>query len=183
MRLDEDEARRQFAEFFTARYDVVRRTAYLLCGDWHWADDLAQLAFVRLAAAWHSVRDRQSLDAFVRTCVVRAYLSESRRVFKRRERSMAELPESPGDDTAEATTRRLVFARALDLLPARQRATLICRYYQGLDIAETAAAMGCSEGTVKSQTARGLTTLRRVLGDAELAATFTTFTTVSEGSA
>jgi RNA polymerase sigma-70 factor (sigma-E family) len=179
MRLDEDEARRQFAEYFTVRYDVVRRTAYLLCGDWHWADDLAQIAFVRLAAAWHSVRDRQSLDAFVRTCLIRAYLSESRRVFKHRERSVAELPDpAGGEDTAETATRRLVFARALDLLPARQRATLICRYYQGLDITETAAAMGCSEGTVKSQTARGLTTLRRVLGDAELAL----FTTVSEGS-
>jgi RNA polymerase sigma factor (sigma-70 family) len=62
--------------------------------------------------------------------------------------------------------RRLVFERALRQVPPRQRVTLVCRFYQGLDVAETAAALGCSEGTVKSQTARGLAALRRVLGDA-----------------
>jgi len=171
MRSDEDEDRRQFSEYFAARHDVVRRTAYLMCGDWHWADDLAQSAFIRLAAAWHKVRDREALDAFVRTCLVRAYLAETRRVWRRRERSFAELPEPAGagggaaDDNAETATRRLLFIRALGELPPRQRVTLICRYYQGLDVAETAVALNCSEGTVKSQTARGLAALRRVLGD------------------
>lgn len=164
---DEDEDRRQFSEYFAARHDVVRRTAYLMCGDWHWADDLAQAAFIRLAAGWHRVRDREALDAFVRTCLVRAYLAETRRVWRRRERSFADLPEPATgvDDNAETATR-LVFIRALGDLPPRQRVTLICRYYQGLDVAETAAALNCSEGTVKSQTARGLAALRRVLGDA-----------------
>ena len=167
MRSDEDGERRQFSEYFAARHDVVRRTAYLMCGDWHWADDLAQSAFIRLAGAWHRVRDPQALDAFVRTCLVRAYLADTRRVWRRRERSSAELPELPAaDDDAELATRRVIFARALRELPPRQRVTLICRYYQGLDVAETAAVLGCSEGTVKSQTARGLAALRRVLGDA-----------------
>jgi RNA polymerase sigma-70 factor (sigma-E family) len=167
MPTDEDEDRREFSEYFAARLDTVRRTAYLMCGDWHWADDLAQSAFIRLAAGWHRVRDRQALDAFVRTCLVRAYLAETRRVWRRRERSFAAPPDVAWpDDSAEAATRRLVFARALGLLPPRQRVTLICRYYQGLDVAETAAALGCSEGTVKSQTARGLATLRGLLGDA-----------------
>jgi RNA polymerase sigma-70 factor (sigma-E family) len=170
MRSDEDEDRRQFSEYFAARHDVVRRSAYLMCGDWHWADDLAQAAFIRLAAGWHKVRDREALDAFVRTCLVRAYLAEARRVWRRRERSFADLPESAGpadnDNDAEVATRRLVFIRALGELPPRQRVTLVCRYYQGLDVAETAAALNCSEGTVKSQTARGLAALRRVLGDA-----------------
>jgi RNA polymerase sigma factor (sigma-70 family) len=113
------------------------------------------------------VRDRQALDAFVHTCLVRAYLAEIRRVWRHRERPFAELPDSAasGND-AEAATRRLVFTRALGQLPPRQRVTLICRYYQGLDVAETAAALNCSEGTVKSQTARGLVALRRTLGDA-----------------
>lgn len=167
MRSDEDEDRRQFSEYFAARHDVVRRSAYLMCGDWHWADDLAQAAFIRLAAAWHKVRDREALDAFVRTCLVRAYLAETRRVWRRRERSFADLPEpAAADSDAEVATRRLVFIRALGELPPRQRVTLVCRYYQGLDVAETAAALSCSEGTVKSQTARGLAALRRVLGDA-----------------
>ena len=168
--LDEDDARRQYTEFFSARYDLVRRTAYLMCADWHRADDLTQIAFVRLAAAWPRIRDRQSLDAFVRTCLVRVYLSETRRAWYRRESVFAEPPDQPGADAdpGETVTRRVVFARALRELPARQRVTLICRYYQGLDVAETAAVMGCTEGTVKSQTARGLVALRRALGEVEL---------------
>jgi RNA polymerase sigma-70 factor (sigma-E family) len=164
---DSDEDRRHFSEYFAARHEVVRRAAYLMCGDWHWADDLTQSAFIRLAAGWHRIRDPLAVDAFVRTCLVRAYLSETRRLWRRRERPMAEPPDVPGaGDDAEDATRRVVFARALRQVPPRQRVTLICRFYQGMDVAETAAALGCSEGTVKSQTARGLATLRAVLGDA-----------------
>jgi RNA polymerase sigma factor (sigma-70 family) len=87
-------------------------------------------------------------------------------VWRRRELSFAAPPETAfPDDDAEAATRRVVFARAIGQLPPRQRITLIYRYYQGLDVAETAAALGCSEGTVKSQTARGLAALRRLLSD------------------
>lgn len=167
MRSDDDEGRRQFSDYFAARREVVRRTAYLMCGDWHWADDLAQAAFIRVAASWHRIRDPEAVDAFVRTCLVRTYLSETRRVWRRRERSVAETPDLAGpDDDAEAATRRMVFAQALRHVPPRQRVTLICRFYQGLDVAETAAVLGCSEGTVKSQTARGLAALRQILGDA-----------------
>jgi RNA polymerase sigma-70 factor (sigma-E family) len=166
MRGDDDEERRQFADFFTARRDQVRRTAFLMCGDWHWADDLTQTAFIKLAAGWRRVRDPQALDAYVRTCLVRAYLADLRRVWRRRERSYADPPDTPiADDDAETITRRLLFAAALQQLPPRQRVTLVCRFYQGLDVAETATALGCSEGTVKSQTARGLAALRRLLGN------------------
>jgi RNA polymerase sigma-70 factor (sigma-E family) len=138
----------QFEEYFAARRDAVRRTAYLLCGDWYWADDLTQTAFLRLAASWHRVRDPMALDAFVRTCLVRAYLADTRRVWRRRERTRAELPDVAGaDDDAENTTHRMVFAAALRRLGPRQRAVLVCRYYQGLDVAATAEALGCSVGT------------------------------------
>jgi RNA polymerase sigma-70 factor (sigma-E family) len=164
-----DDEQRQFGEYFTARHDSVRRTAYLLCGDWHWADDLTQVAFTKLAAGWHRVRDPQALDAYVRTCLARAYFAELRRVWRRRERSTAELPEPPvSDDDAEAAHRRLIFTSALSQLPPRQRAVLVYRYYQGLDVAATAEALGCSEGTVKSQTARGLDRLRAILGHPDL---------------
>ena len=96
MRGDQDEDRRQFTEYVTARRDVVRRAAYLMCGDWHWADDLTQTAFVRLAAGWERVRDRQAVDAYVRTCLVRAYLAETRRSWRRRERPTAQLPDVAG---------------------------------------------------------------------------------------
>lgn len=162
-----DESRHQFTECFAARRDPVRRAAYLLCGDWYLADDLTQAAFVRLAAAWHRVRDPGALDAFTRTCLVRAYLTEARRMWRRREQPVAEPPDmSTVDDSAELTTAQVVFASALRRLPARQRATLVCRFYERLDVAETAAVMGCSEGTVKSQTARALAALRVELADA-----------------
>lgn len=125
---------------------------------------------MRLAAAWPRVRDRQSLDAFVRTCLVRVYLSETLRARYRLESVFAEPPDEAGhgDDPGELATRRVLFARALQSLPPRQRVTLICRYYQDLDVAETAVVMGCTEGTVKCQTARGLVALRRALVEMEL---------------
>ncbi|GGL13226.1 SigE family RNA polymerase sigma factor [Mangrovihabitans endophyticus] len=159
---------RQFAAYFAAAHGRVRRVAYVICGDWHWAEDLTQTAFIRLAAGWHRVEDHAALDAYVRTCLIRAYLAETRRVWRRREQSWAELPETGADDASEAVTRRLVFERALRRLPPRQRVTLVCRYYQGLDVAQTAAALRCSEGTVKSQTAKGLASLRAVLGTVDL---------------
>ena len=83
----------EFAEYFVARRDAVRRSAYLLCGDWHRADDLAQTAFVALHRQWHKIRDRAALDAYVRRTVVRAVIDESRRPW-RRERFTDEVPEA-----------------------------------------------------------------------------------------
>jgi RNA polymerase sigma-70 factor (sigma-E family) len=153
-----------FTRYFVARRDPVRRTAYLLCGDWYWADDLTQVAFVRLAAAWDRVRDPGAMDAFVRTCLLRAYISETRRVWRHREQTYDKAPELGVDDIGPLAGR-LDLMEALRGVPPRQRATLVCRFYQGLDVEETAAALGCSAGTVKSQTARGLATLRRLLGE------------------
>jgi RNA polymerase sigma-70 factor (sigma-E family) len=157
-----------FAEYFAARQVRLRRTAFLLCGDWFWAEDLAQQAFISLAAGWHRLRDPGAVDAYARTCLMRNYLRESKRAFRRRERVADQVPEPQTlpygqDDRSESVTRRMVFADALRQLPPRQRATLVCRYYQELDVAATAAALRCSEGTVKSQTARGLDALRKAL--------------------
>ncbi|MEV4510795.1 SigE family RNA polymerase sigma factor [Dactylosporangium sp. NPDC049525] len=162
---DDPSEQRRFAEYFAARRDAVRWAAYLLCGDWHWADDLTQVAFVRLASGWQRVRDPAALDAFVRTCLVRAYLAETRRAWRRWERRVADVPDvvRSADDT-ETVAHRLTFVAALRRLPPRQRAVLVCRYYQGLDIAATAEVLGCSAGTVKSQTSRGLALLRELLG-------------------
>ncbi|WP_432824728.1 sigma-70 family RNA polymerase sigma factor [Dactylosporangium sp. CA-092794] len=147
----EDEEQRQFREYFTARHDTVRRTAYVLCGDWHWADDLTQSAFMRLAMSWRKVRDRGALDAYVRTCLVRAYLSEARRHWRRRESSVAEPPERAAPGGEDGAEGRLAFAAALRRLAPRQRAVLVCRFYQDLDVDATAAALGCSAGTPKGR--------------------------------
>lgn len=163
----EEEA--EFAAYVTARRDRVRRTAYLLCGDWHRSDDLTQTAFVNLYGAWDQVRDRAALDAFVRRCLVRATIDESRRPW-RRERAVAELPQAPGDrgltaDLASGVVDRQLMRQALDGVPPGQRAVLVLRYYEGMDVAATAAALECSEGNVKSQTARGLAALKAVLAE------------------
>jgi RNA polymerase sigma-70 factor (sigma-E family) len=163
---DGDPARsRAFADYFAARRDAVRRAAYLLCGDWHWADDLTQVAFVRLAAGWDRIRDPQALDAFVRTCLVRAYLADTKRLWRRRERTHLEPYEQSARDHSEQVDGRLTFVDALKRVPPRQRAVLVCRYYHDLDVHQTADVLGCSTGTVKSQTARGLATLRRLLDE------------------
>jgi RNA polymerase sigma-70 factor (sigma-E family) len=154
----------EFAEYFASRRDFVRRTAYLLCGDWHRADDLAQTAFVALHRRWCKIRDRAATDAYVRTTLVRASIDESRRPW-RRERQVAELPETAptGDRLDDRVADRQDLLAALRRVPPRQRAVLVLRYFDGLDVGGVAAVLRCSEGTVKSQTARGLAKLREVL--------------------
>ncbi|CRK60461.1 RNA polymerase sigma-70 factor [Alloactinosynnema sp. L-07] len=156
----------QFAEYFTARRDAVRRTAFLLCGDWHKADDLAQTAFVALHRSWRKVRDREALDAYVRRSVVRAMIDETRRPW-RRERQVDQLPERATHDgeLGNRVATRSALLDGLSRVPPRQRAVLVLRFLEGLDVAATAEALKCSEGTVKSQTARGLAALRESLGD------------------
>jgi RNA polymerase sigma-70 factor (sigma-E family) len=160
----------EFAAYFTARRDTVRRTAYLLCGDWHFADDLTQMAFVRVAAGWRRVRDRGALDAYVHTILIRTFLAEQRRWFHRRERSTAEVgvAAEPVANPADAVSRRLAVAAALRRLPDGQRAVIVARFYADLDVAATAEALGCSPGTVKSQTARAVRALREHLTDVDL---------------
>jgi RNA polymerase sigma-70 factor (sigma-E family) len=157
----------EFAEYFVARRDAVRRTAYLMCGDWHRADDFTQTAFVALHRKWRKVRDRAALDAYVRRTLVRAMIDESRRPW-RRERFVDELPEQSNsdEDVNDAIVTRSVLLDGLQRVPPRQRAVLVLRFLEGLDVAATAEALRCSEGTVKSQTSRGLAALREVLGDA-----------------
>jgi RNA polymerase sigma-70 factor (sigma-E family) len=158
-----------FEEYFRLRRDGVRRSAYLLCGDWYRADDLAQTAFVRLHRRWGSIRDPLAVDAYLRKTLVRAMIDETRRPW-RRERFVAEAPEPDsrraGEGHADEVVTRHALVDALRRVPPRQRAVLVLRFLEGLDVAATAATLGCREGTVKSQCSAGLATLRTVLGSA-----------------
>jgi RNA polymerase sigma-70 factor (sigma-E family) len=158
---------RAFEEFFRARRDAVRRSAYLLCGDWHHADDLTQTAFVALYRKWDGIREPAALDAYLRRTLVRALIDETRRPW-RRERAVSDLPEPPvvTDATADGLATRHALVDGLRRLPPRQRAVLVLRFLEGMDVAATARALGCRQGTVKSQTAHGLAALRSVLGAA-----------------
>ncbi|MBL6279847.1 SigE family RNA polymerase sigma factor [Micromonospora fiedleri] len=150
-----------FAEYFAARSSAMRGTAYLLCGDWHRAEDLVQTAFTKLYLAWHRVSRHEVLDAYLRQIIVRTFLDERRRGWWRREQLDDADPEQPAP--IDAPENRLVMLQALAAVPPRQRAVLVLRYWEDLPVDEVAHLLRCSPGTVKSQAARGLDTLRGLL--------------------
>ncbi|WBB70777.1 SigE family RNA polymerase sigma factor [Micromonospora sp. WMMD812] len=155
-----------FAEYFAARSGAMRGTAYLLCGDWHRAEDLVQTAFTKLYLVWNRVSRHEVLDAYVRQILIRTFLDERRRGWWRRERVGGEDTERP--TPPDSPENRLVLLQALAAVPPRQRAVLVLRYWEDLSVEETAALLGCSPGTVKSQAARGLDTLRGLLSPAHV---------------
>lgn len=151
---------REFGEFVDARALVMRRTAYLLCGDWHRAEDIVQTALIKLYVAWSRVR-KDSVDAYARKVLVRTAVDEARRGFFQRERTVDVLPEAAVTDDSADFDLRL----ALDALPPGQRAVVVLRYWEDLSVTETARILGRTEGTVKSQAAKGLAALRDLLED------------------
>jgi RNA polymerase sigma-70 factor (sigma-E family) len=171
----DDEA--HFREFVTARFDGLRSLAYLTCGDWHTAEDAVAASLAKLYVRWNKV---DTPLAYVRRAIVHALVDESRRPWRRRERSAGySMPELPGPDHADQVDERLRIRAALARMAPGQRAVLVLRYYEGLSVDETAEVLGRQPGTVKSQTARGLAALRTLLGSAELRVT----DDVAQGSA
>jgi RNA polymerase sigma-70 factor (sigma-E family) len=153
--LDRD---REFGEFVDARALVMRRTAYLLCGDWHRAEDIVQQALIKMYVAWSRVR-KDSVDAYARKVLVRTAIDETRRGFFQRERIVDAVPDLAVTDSSSDLDLR----EALDSLPPGQRAVVVLRYWEDLSITETARILGRTEGTVKSQAAKGLAALRDLL--------------------
>ncbi|WP_405862006.1 SigE family RNA polymerase sigma factor [Streptomyces sp. NBC_01515] len=153
-----------FDDFARSRQAHLRRTAHLLCGDWHLAEDLTQTALAKLYAVWRRVRQLESPDGYARRVLYRTFIDETRR------RRWWERP-GAGTDQAEVMAPasdpdlRLTLLDALRQLPPRGRAVLVLRFWEDQSVEATAAALGCSVGTVKSQTSRGLGTLRTILAD------------------
>jgi RNA polymerase sigma-70 factor (sigma-E family) len=148
-----------YREYVIGRMEVMRRTAYLLCKDWHTADDLVSITISKLYRHWPRVGQLPSIDAYVRKVLLRTWLDEKRRPWHRREQVTEELPEL-STTTEYAVVSRAQLLDLLDGLPPRRRAAVVLRLYLDLSVEETAEILGCSVGTVKSQTARGLDTLR-----------------------
>lgn len=157
----EDELHR----FVEGRYLALRRTAYLLCGDWHRAEDLVQGALVKVVLAARK-RRVENLDAYSRQVLLRLFLEENRLLWRRRERSWAE-PVEVGAAGPDSDTRIAVLS-ALRGLPPRQRAAVVFRYWEDRSVEETADLLGVAPGTVKSQCAKALAALRVVLRDERL---------------
>lgn len=163
MRRAEREA--AYIEFVGTRRDRLRRIAYGMCGDWHRADDLVQTALVKLYVAWPRVVRQGAEDAYVRKILLHAAIDDARRAV-RRELPTDVLPEAAAPPGLAVEERDSLVA-ALQQLPAQQRATVLLRHWLGLSVAETAASLGISEGTVKSHTSRGLDALRAAMATAE----------------
>ncbi|MEV4412723.1 SigE family RNA polymerase sigma factor [Catellatospora sp. NPDC049609] len=154
MRRDEEA---EYREYVAARLDQLRRIAYLLCHDWHVADDLVSTVLLKLFRSWRKVRAIEHLDAYVRAMLTNAWLDERRRPW-RRERPTAELPETVAAQPEPDGERGI--GRLLRELGPRQRAVVVLRFYCDMSVEETARLLGVSAGTVKSQSTRGLETLR-----------------------
>ena len=152
----------QFREFAAGRLAPLRRLGYLICGDWHLAEDAVSTIMAKTYAAWPKLQRADNLDAYVRRMLVRAIVDERRRPWRREVPAEYPLSASYSAGTDDANDR-LVLRAALAQMPARRRAVLVLRYFEQLSVEETAAAMGCTTGTVKSQTARALTALRALL--------------------
>jgi RNA polymerase sigma-70 factor (sigma-E family) len=148
----------EFAELVAAKGGALRRTAHLMCGDWHLAEDLVQGVFVKLHLNWRRVRREGSVDPYLRKILFHAYL-DTRRAKWRRETPAEYLPDAEAPGTAASDDRDVLVA-ALRRLPTRQRAVLVLRYWEDLSVEETAGLLGCAAGTVKSQASKGLAALR-----------------------
>ncbi|WP_229073419.1 SigE family RNA polymerase sigma factor [Actinoplanes sp. DH11] len=156
-----DGAQEEYVEYVAARVPALRRLAYVLTGDGYRADDLVQQTITTLYLKWHRARAADNLDAYVRTMLVRGYVDE-RRLAWSRVRLFRQIPEpEPVEDTG-AEERHVVRA-ALRRVPRQQRAVLVLRFFYDLPVDEVAGLLGCTTGTVKSHTSRGLAALRRLL--------------------
>lgn len=148
-----------FETFAAARWPRLLRTAYLLTGDHHEAEDLVQVTLAKLFPAWPRVRSLDEPDAYVRRALVNNNLSRFR---KRRVVQLLtpRLPERAQEGGAARTEERSLLLEALGTLPPRQRAVVVLRYWEDLSEQQAAEVLGCSPGNVKSQASRGLRKLR-----------------------
>jgi RNA polymerase sigma-70 factor (sigma-E family) len=181
-----DEA--SYREFVVARRRALLRTAFLLCGDWHLAEDLVQETLAKLYVSWRRVQRRDEVDAYARKALVNAYIDNRRRPWRREQVTDSSdissdgRPDEPSNRFAHAHSgpagdpahmadpglrRQLV--NMLAEVPPRQRAALVLRFWEDLSVEQVASIMNCSQGNVKSQTARGLERLRGLLGTDMLA--------------
>ena len=155
----------EFVAYYNARAALLRNTAYLLCGDWHLAEDLTPVALTKLYRAWPRIERHDTIDQYARQVLLRTFLDERRRPWRR------EKPTPPEDAVLDVTAPevggtedREVLRNALRQVPKRRRAVLILRFWADLPVEQVADLLGCSIGTVKSQTSRGLADLRDALG-------------------
>jgi RNA polymerase sigma-70 factor (sigma-E family) len=156
----DERGRRDFAEFVAARSPALLRLAYVLAGDQHAAEDLLQTALIKAAARWERIHTAP--EAYVRQVMYREQVSWWRR-RARRPVTVAAVPERPAEDQMVLVDARLALRDALLALPPGKRTMLVLRYLEDLPEARVADILGCSVGTVRSQTHKAIVQLRSVL--------------------
>jgi len=153
-----------FDAFVVSRYPALVRFGYVLTGNRASAEDLVQTALFQTFVRWERLANPSDLTAYVRRAMVNAHITWTRRLSSH-EALFAEPPEGESDEVDDL--ERLHMWRHLATLPPRMRAVLVLRFYEDLSEAETARVLGCSTGTVKSQTSRGLARLGSALAEPE----------------
>ena len=152
-----------FAEFVGSRSRSLLRTAWLLTGDWGAAEDLVQSALAKSWPKWESIGAGRH-EIYVRRVMTTTFIAWRRRLWNA-EYSTRDLHDEPSpDDVYAQADARVSLVRALQGLPARQRATIVLRFFDDLSETDTALALGCSIGTVKTHASRGLAALRATPG-------------------
>ena len=157
-----------FVEFAHVARPRLRRAAYLLCGDWDLASDHVQEGLIRVYVAWPLMQRTGVEHACARKAVVSAFLDSVRKRSSKEYATEADATLSSGEDVADTVVARRALMAALEKLPPRQRACVVLRYFEDLDVAATAAALGCSQGTVKSQTSRAIDSLRSMFDESPI---------------
>jgi RNA polymerase sigma-70 factor (sigma-E family) len=153
----------EFTEYALARAGRLRDTAYLLCGDWHQAQDLTQATLAKVFVAWERIQKRESVDAYARTVMLRELLTERRR-RRTGERPVADVPEPAGAAPGLDPALRLTLLEALRRLAPNRRAVIVLRYWDDQSVEAVAEIMRLTPGAVKSLTVRALHDLRSMLG-------------------
>jgi RNA polymerase sigma-70 factor (sigma-E family) len=152
----------EFRAYVQARLPWMSRIAFLLTGNHHAAEDLLQNALIKVAANWAKVAAADQQDAYVRRLLYNEHVSGWRRAKHAQfETSTDEVPERRfSRDEVSNSLRRIMLEQALAKLAPKQRAVIVLRYFEDLDEAATAQALGCSIGNVKSQSSRAIDRLR-----------------------
>ena len=149
----------EYVEFAEASVERLRSTAFLMCRDWHLAQDLTQITLTKVYLPWARVSRAGNVDAYARKVLIRAYLDHVRRRSSG-EVVTATVPETARDDTQDL---RLTLLDALALLPPRDRAIVVLRYWEDYSVERVAEVLGVPVSVVTTQTTRSLAKLRRLL--------------------
>jgi RNA polymerase sigma-70 factor (sigma-E family) len=153
-----------FIEFAAVEMTRLRRTAFLLCGDWHGAEDLTQIALTRTLLAWRRISKLENAHAYAHRTLVNAYLGQ-RRTRRPGEVPLASVPDMAG--LPGTSDLRMVLLDALATLPPQARAIVVLRYWEDQSVEQVAETLRCSTSSVKGQSARGLQKLRELLGQSK----------------